>query len=180
MAEPAGDGRTKIDAARDGVGGFLGVLDRSTGDQVAVISFNADAKVEQRLTDDIASLRRALATIDVGPQTSIASGVIAAHEELVSVRHRASNAPVMVLLSDGFANPDPPHIAVQAADRAKAAGVEVFTIGLGLEYDEVGLRSMASDPAHFFGAAQAADLAGIYQGIARTLPGPATCYWGRR
>jgi hypothetical protein len=63
-------------------------------------------------------------------RTRIFLGIDAAGQELTSGHHIAGHQPVIVLLSDGLANPEPPSSAV-AADWAKALGITVFAIGSG-------------------------------------------------
>ena len=63
------------------------------------------------------------------------------------------------------------------AQRAKDAGVVVFTVGLGSNFD---LAAMASQPAFFYNAPDGDALAGVYRGIAVAIPCPAGAFWGRR
>jgi hypothetical protein len=61
-----------------------------------------------------------------------------------------------------------------------AAGVTVFTIGLGSELERDALRSMASRPRDFYEAPDGEDLAAIYAQIAVEIPCPPSRWWGRR
>ena len=86
----------------------------------------------------------------------------------------------MVVLTDGRANPDSPEVAVARAGEAKAAGIVVFTVGLGQELDFVALERMASRAEYFYHAPDAGELRAIYEAIAVEIPCPAGRYWGRR
>jgi collagen type VI alpha len=90
------------------------------------------------------------------------------------------NVPVLVLLTDGRANPEPAEVAVERAAAAKADGITVFTIGLGNELDFDALARIASRPEFFYHAPDAADLAAIYAAIAVTVPCPRAAFWGGR
>ena len=89
-----------------------------------------------------------------------------------------SHTPVMVVLTDGRANPVPVDVAVANAAAAKAAGITVYTVGVGTDLDVEALRAMASSPAHVHLAPDAEQLADVYRAIAVALP-CAGRYWPR-
>ena len=204
MLEPAGGeappaaARSKLDAARDAARAFLDALrlapgsgpgqgpdpapgqGEADGDQAAIVAFNSAATLLSPLSADRAALDAALGAIAPGPQTCIVCGVDAAAQELASARHRAGSAAVLVLLTDGRSNPQPPAQAVARAQAAKAAGVRIYTIGLGADLDEAALREMASEDDGYRHAPSAAELAGIYRGIAVDIPCPAGAFWAGR
>ena len=179
MDQPTSAGRRKLEAATEATGLFLDSLDFEQ-DQAAIVSFNEIANVGQELTRDRRALDDALATISTAPHTRIDLGVITAHAELVSARHAPENQQAMIVLSDGYANPEPAERAVEAADRAKDAGVIVFTIGLGDEIDVDALARMASRPEYFLRAPDAEGLAAIYAAIAVRIPCAPGSFWGGR
>jgi len=178
MTEPTAGGRTKLDMARTAAGVFLDQLHFDRGDQVALVAFNRDATLLQGLTGDRAALDAALGAIQVAPQTCLACGVAAGADELAGARKGSGHQPVLVLMTDGRSNPRPVEEAVARAGEAKAGGVVVFTIGLGDDLDEAALVKMASTPAHYHHAPEAAALADIYRRIAVDLPCPAEQFWG--
>jgi Mg-chelatase subunit ChlD len=187
MLESAGDGaapgpRSKLDAARGAALAFLNALrlDADRGDQAAVIGFNSSATLLSPLTADRSALDAALAAIAPAPQTCIVCGVDAAAAELASARHRADHAAVLILLTDGRSNPQPAAEAVARAAMAKSAGIRIYTVGLGTDLDEAALREMASGPEAYRHAPSAAELAGIYRGIAVDIPCPGAAFWGGR
>jgi len=180
MLEPTATGRTKLAAAIAAAGTFLDQLHLDAGDQAAIVAFNSDATLLAQLTADRAALDAALAGITTAQYTRIDRGIAVAADELAGSRHRLSNTPVMIVLTDGRANPVPVSAAEAEARRAKDAGVVVFTIGLGDDLDTEALRRMASQPGYFFVAPDAEALAGIYRGIAVAIPCPADAFWARR
>ena len=179
MLEPTREGRTKLAAAIDAVRLFPDELDLPH-DQAAIVEFNGGVRLLQQLTGDQGLLDDALNRIDVRLQTRIDLGVETAHGELMSERHRAGNERVMIVLTDGRANPVGPEVAVEKAQAAKSEGIVVFTIGLGEDLDLDALSAMASKPAYFYRAPDAEDLAAIYAAIAVEIACPAEDFWGRR
>lgn len=179
MLEPSAAGRSKLAAAAAAAGGFLDQLRLDDGDQAGVVWFNETARLAQGLTDDRPSLDAALAGLAAARYTRLDLGIAAARAELAGPRRRPGNLAVMVVLTDGRANPVPVDMAETEAGAAKAAGVLLFTIGLGADLEEDALRRMASRPEYFYKAPDAEDLAAIYRHIAVTLPCPGGAFWGR-
>ncbi|MCE7938165.1 MAG: VWA domain-containing protein, partial [Chloroflexi bacterium CFX6] len=58
----------------------------------------------------------------------------------------------------------------RAAERARAAGVTVFTIGLGADVDGDLLAGLAGDPSRYAYAPDAAALGAIYRRVAEGIP----------
>jgi Mg-chelatase subunit ChlD len=185
MLDRDASGAVKLDAAVAAARTFLGLLalDASapaTGDQAAVLAFNADAAVLQTLTADRSALDVALGRIAPSQQTCLACAVEAADAELASPRHRPGTAAVVVLLTDGRANPRPASEAVAAAEAAKRRGVTFFTIALGDDVDADALAAIAAPGGRFERSADGAGLEGIYRQVAVDIPCPAGAFWGRR
>jgi Mg-chelatase subunit ChlD len=180
MLEPTASGRTKLAVATDAARVFLDQLHFADGDQAAVVSFNAEATLLAPLSTNRAALDAALAGITTAQFTRIDRGIAVAAGELAGARHHAANTPVMIVLTDGRANPVPVSVAEAEARAAKDAGVVLFTIGLGNDLDTEALLGMASKPDYFYVAPGAEALAGIYRGIAVAIPCPAGAFWGRR
>jgi len=192
MADLTRAGRPKIDAALDAARAFLDLLaldeansdpgaPGADGDQAAIVAFNADAWLLAPLIDDRSALDAALDTVTLAQQTRLDRAVAVGAEALADTsRRRAGNVPVLVLLTDGRANPVPVDAAVAEAAAAKAAGVTLFTIGLGEEIDAEALAAMASTPSGFLSAPDAEDLAAAYTQVARSIPCPANAWWGAR
>ncbi|MFI0608519.1 MAG: VWA domain-containing protein [Anaerolineae bacterium] len=181
MLDPTANGGSKLAAALTAAGVFLDQLHLAAdGDQAAIVTFDHGATVAQPLTPDRAALDAALAKISTDRQTCISCGIDAAATELAGPRHRQGNVPVLVLLTDGRANPETAEEGVRRAALAKAAGLTLFTIGLGNDVDLDALAAIASRPDYFHHAPDAADLEGIYRTVAGTIPCPSAAFWGRR
>ena len=180
MLDPTRTGGTKLAAAVSAAGGFLDELRFEEGDQAAIIAFNADAHVLQGLTSDRRLLDEALGRIETASTTRLDLAVAAGRAVLTGPEHRSDNATALVLLTDGRANPIGPEVAVARAGEAKAAGITVFTIGLGEDLDVAALGAIASEPGYFYHAPDAADLAAIYRAIAVELPCPGREFWAGR
>ncbi len=180
MTERTPAGGTKLDAAIAAAREFLGELRFDRGDQAAIVAFNAEATLVAPLTGDRAALDAALAGIRTARQTCLVCAVEAGAVELGGPRHVAAHLSTLILLTDGRSNPRPVSEAVARAGEAKAAGVVVYTIGLGAEVDAEALAAIASRPEGYFAAPEAEALAGIYAQIATALPCPAGAFWGGR
>ncbi len=180
MLDPTRAGGTKLAAAVSAAGAFLDELRFVAGDQAAIIAFNADAHVLQGLTSDRRLLGEALGRIDTASTTRLDLAVAAGQAVLTGAEHRSDNATALVLLTDGRANPIGPEVAVGRAAEAKAAGITLFTIGLGEDLDVAALDAIASKPGYFYHAPDAANLAAIYTAIAVELPCPGREFWAGR
>jgi Mg-chelatase subunit ChlD len=174
-------GRTKLEAAVEAARALVDTLALPL-DQAAVVTFSSDATLLVGLTGRRSEIGAALDRIAVGRQTRIDRGIAVAHEELTGPRRRAGSAAVMVVLTDGLANPEPVSTAVARAREAKVDGITVFTIGLGRDADlDVGaLEQMASRREYCYRAPDGEDLLAIYAAIAVEIPCPAEGYWGQK
>lgn len=160
----------KLAAATEAVRAFVAVARLAPGsDRAALVTFAESAVVLQGLTGDAAALDAALARVTTSPGTRIDQGLGAALDVLAA-EGRAGAHPVVVLLSDGRQDAGV-EAARAAGDRARAAGVEVHTIGLGDDVDADLLRSLASVPAYYAAAPDAAGLEAVYAAIAARLTG---------
>ncbi|MCO6453133.1 MAG: VWA domain-containing protein [Caldilineales bacterium] len=159
----------KLAAAKNAVSIFLNEMDL-TQEQAGIVSFAGDARLDQILTLNIASLNLALSQVSAGSDTAIGEGIALAQEELQSGRHVPDHTSVIVLLSDGqnTVGQDP----LAAASAAKAAGTRIVTIGLGDDADHSLLRQIASQAGDYYFAPSPHDLVDIYRSIA----GKISCY----
>jgi uncharacterized protein YegL len=162
-------GPTKIEAARESARQF--VLQLVSGrDQSAVIQFNTDATVLEPLTPDIAKAAAAMDRLTQAVGTRIDLALDAAVAELTGPNKKPGNNPVIILLTDGAPTGVTPDEVRAAANAAKAAGMLIYTIGLGQDVDQVLLRDIASKPEWYFFAPDTSDLAEIYSQIAYSIP----------
>ncbi len=155
---PAG----KLDAAQQAALAFLEAIDWADA-RVAVVGFNQEALVQQRLTGNKSSAAAAITGLVAGGGTDIAEGLDTARGELTGPRRRLSAVGVVVLLTDGGSNP---MAASQAANQAKLEGLRIFTIGFGPDAATALLQAIASAPDDYYFAPDGASLVGIYRTIA--------------
>jgi len=160
-------GPTKIEAVREAIGLFLDKL--AAADRVAVVAFSGDAAVVADLTSDRAAIRAALTDLPRGSGSRIDRGIAAAADVLRG--KRADAAAAMVVVTDSERVPDR-EAALREAAAARAAGVTVSTIGLGMNVDDAFLAALAGDGARYFKAPNAEDLGRVYGGLVvnRTCP----------
>lgn len=163
------DGQSKLEAAVRAARDFLGFL-ALPADRAAIVGFNGEATQVQGLTGDRAALQAALGRLPRSPGTRIDLGLAAARAELSGPGHDPRNLPVIVLLTDGRPAGGT-EAAVQAEVQAlRAAGLFVFTIGLGADADGALLIEIAGAPGRYSYAPDQRALSAVYQAIAWSLP----------
>lgn len=176
---------SRFTAVRAIAGDFIS---RRKGDQVGLILFGSRAYVMTPLTFDLTTVRKQLdgSTVGLpGQETAIGDAIAVAVKRL---QHLPAAARVLVLLTDGVNNAgaiDPK----QAADIAKAAGVRIYTIGIGADRMrvpdffgshlvnpsadlDVGMLTYIANTTggKFFRATDTAQLAEAYKAIDRLEP----------
>jgi Mg-chelatase subunit ChlD len=155
----------RIADAKEAAIGFVRLVDLAV-DQVGVVSFHSTATLDQPLTQNVISVTQAISELVAGGGTRIASGLQVAEEEfLTSGHHLVTNAPVIVLLSDGGSSGND----AETANRIKKEGIRIVSIGLGSSPNERLLREVASSESDYYEAPDSAELAEIYRRIARTV-----------
>jgi Ca-activated chloride channel family protein len=169
---------SKLEGAQAAIAAFVDNLKGT--DQVAVVTFNSEARVVQELTKEHSAAIAAVWAVQTGHTTRIDLAVQAASAELTSARSRADAAAIMIVLTDGLPNPVGPAEVLREAGLAKDAGILIFTIGLGADVDRQLLVSAASSPDLYSEAPTGADLKEIYQGLLVRVPCDPRIYWGRR
>jgi Ca-activated chloride channel family protein len=115
---------TRLGAAVAALRVFAAGLPAET--QVGLVSFSTTAQVVQQPTSDRARLAAALRTLRPEAGTALGAGLAAA----VRLARRAAAPAAIVLESDGAQNRGPTR-PLEAAARAKAAGIPVYGISLG-------------------------------------------------
>jgi Mg-chelatase subunit ChlD len=157
----------KLAAAQAAAHDFVGLLKMPT-DQVAVIAFNQTARSLAPLTGDRATVDGAIDAIALAAGTRIDAGLAQAAAELTGPTTRVEAQRVVVLLTDGRQDADPA-AAMAAADAARAAGLRIFTIGLGADVDLPFLTELAGATGHAYAAPSESDLAAIYAAVAEQV-----------
>lgn len=158
-------------------------ISRRGGDELGLILFGSRAYLVTPLTYDLDAVRAQLQGAAVGlagTETAIGDAIAVAVKRLANLPARAR---VVVLLTDGVNNAG--NIApLDAANAAKAAGVRVYTIGIGAtemsipdlfgthtvnpsaDLDEGMLRTIADQTGgRYFRATDAAQLTDAYRAI---------------
>jgi Mg-chelatase subunit ChlD len=165
MREPTRPGGpSKLDAAVQAARVFIGQL-RLPQDRVAIVAFNGSAQIVQPLTGDALRLVRAMDGLPNGTGTRIDLGLGAGVDALA--RPAPDHLPVVVLLTDGNQSGGD---LDQAVARARAAGIRIFTVGLGGDVNREVLIHVAGDARRAYFAPLDADLADIYRTIASEIP----------
>ncbi len=202
MRSPARDGRPKIEAVQTAARAFVDLMafapdgDGPT-DQVAIAAFNERAWVEEPLSVDAAAIHGAIVSLSdqLEPGTRLDLAIRVGIEALDSPLRRPENTPVTVLLTDGLPNGVPlgpggtqEETVLTEADRARAAEIRMYTIGVGQADAEDPayrinadlLRAVATEPDMFFETLDPTELTAIYAAIAYRLGCPPEAFWGGR
>ncbi len=165
---------TKMSAARNAAIAFLAQTDPLLT-RVGLVRFAGEPQVVLELTDD---RRRAIAAVNgLQPEggTRLVPPLEASIDLVTGEGSRAGAGKVIVFMSDGRDtdggsqhNPDPAGL-VPALERARQAGVTLFTIGLGSDVDERTLRRMAEVGGAYYHSPSGAELRDVYLQIARRI-----------
>ena len=190
----------RLAAAQEAAGAFL---DRLPDDlRVGLVTFSEREQVLALPTTDHAAVRDALGALEAGGGTAMGDGLLRATEisqlgagegqgrDVRNANERGDEGgregvpAAVVLLSDG-ANTDGETEPEEAAERARALGVPVFTVALGTEEgtvegpggqevpvppDAETLRRIAEGTGgEFFASASEADLVSVYRDLGSSL-----------
>lgn len=154
--------------AKQAAQAFLNGIDFNYA-RVGVVEFDSDAEMIHPLDTNAGAVSTAIANIQVGGGTSI-DGALRVSAEYLQNNHRSEAVGFIVLVSDGGSDLDP---AVQMAQVAARAGINIITVGLGDGVDEDLLRQIAAvdddgQPRYYF-SPDPASLQGIYGEIAQDV-----------
>jgi Ca-activated chloride channel family protein len=156
-------------------------IEQRSGDDVGLILFGSHAYLLTPMTFDVATVAKQMdgAAIGLaGRETAIGDAIVLAVKHLSALPARAR---VLVLLTDGV-NTAGNVLPLEAAKLAKAAGVRIYTIGIGSNAQEIGFFGMQLPASNeldlqvltkisdetggrFFRAADAGELAAAYKTI---------------
>lgn len=146
-------------------------------DRVSVVTFATEGNISVPLSPQPQTTAPKIAQLDISPEeetgsTNSGAAMELALQEFTSDRHNPGARRVMILLTDGLTNapePEPEAYALSQAKLLKDGGVQIYTIGLGEEVNDVFLREMASSPEDFFRTISPDQVDGIYRSITTSL-----------
>jgi len=110
-------------------------------DQIGAVAFSSAIDWTEPLTTDFARIRAKLRGSPLGVGSGLSIGIEAGRQELTSARARSIADKMMVLVTDGQANPDGALTQVQLAS---AAGITVHVIGVGNGVSTAWLQQLAT------------------------------------
>lgn len=135
------------------------------GDQFGLVTFHSKAEIlvpSTRIEEDsLAQVRQRVKTMRARGTTDLAGGLGQALDQMsAAIRHDGINR--VVLLSDGVPNdPGPVHGLAQSA---RNLGVGITALGLGLEYDETLLSTVAqTSGGKFHFIESSTEVAGVFR-----------------
>lgn len=152
-------------------------------DEVGLASFSNNVTLDQPLTSNLASITSAINALSAAGQTNIGGGINVGRQELLA---NGGPTKAMILLSDGAPNINAAggicfgpfalnnscaKYALNESNVTKLAGIEIFTIGLGItdNLTETLLKQIATTPSNYFSAPNSSNLAAIYLQIAQEI-----------
>jgi Ca-activated chloride channel family protein len=127
----------RLEAARGIVDGFLDELSASEArSRVGLVSFSGSTSIDQVVTDDIGTVRDALADVSVRQEggTDIAGAVVTGTNLLVT----GDGGRSLIVISDGSATVDNSQAIRRAVSYASGKRVTVNTLGIGSEAGPIG------------------------------------------
>lgn len=156
-------------AAKD----FVDALGLSTlGIHAGKSSFATTGSLNHHLTDDATSLKAAIDAMVSGGFTNLKEGIDLAKAENDNPgdghdRADLTSPDKMIIITDGHPNRPLPSgtaddVAKASADAARAAGIEVFVVGVGSDVNTAYLQTVADNAAHYFSVSD-------YSGLQNTL-----------
>ena len=166
MAEASASGGSKLEAASAAAAALIGELSPGR-DRVAILGFDAEARLVAPLSGDLAAAGEALAGLTTRPGTRIDRALLAA-VEILAEQPRAGATRALVLLSDGRQSEARPELD-QARQALETLGVRRFTVALGADADLELLAGIASAVEDAYVAPTAETLLAIYRALAGRL-----------
>ncbi len=155
-----------IDEATDG--SLNGVI--ANGSRIGVVSFADGATVDAPLSSDANAAKSAIDALNASGGTNHSAAISTGQAELAG--SVPTNSKTMVIMTDGQTTVGPD--ASPAAAAARAAGTEIFGIGLG-SVDSAEIRDWTTDPdaTHYYEAPTPAQLQEVFEAIGAAIVVPA-------
>ena len=140
------------------------------GIHAGMSSFATSGSLDHILSSNSVTLKTSIDALVASGFTNLKSGIDLATGELAGVNDRSdiSSPDKMVVITDGHPNRPLPEstaddVAATSADAARAAGSEIFVVGVGSDVNTSYLQTdIADDAAHYFSVAD-------YSGLQTTL-----------
>ena len=150
----------------------------STGNHAGQSSFSTTGSLDHHLSDNSVTLKAAIDALVSSNFTNLKEGIELATGEQANPGDGHDRADVtspdkMVIITDGNPNrpldgdPPPDVDAKNAADAAKAAGIEIFVVGIGGDVDATYLTNdiATAGAGHYFSGANYTDLQTILDNL---------------
>lgn len=155
-----------IDEATDG--SLDGVV--ANGSRIGVVSFASAATVDTGLTSDANAVKAAIDALVANDLTNHSAAISTGQAQLAG--SAPGNAKKMIVMTDGETTTGGD--ASDDAAAARAAGTEIFGIGLG-NVIEAEIRDWTTDPdsSHYFFAPDSSQLQAVFEAIGAAIVVPA-------
>lgn len=158
---------------------FVTALNPDGGVHMGQTSFSDTGTLDLHLTNNQTNINNAIDALVAGGFTNLSEGILLANGELADTNlpfERPAVPDYIVVITDGEPNRPTDEAngqaaAALAATAARAAGAQVFVLGIGVTpTTETYLKTqIADDASHYFAAANFTDLEALLQGIAECL-----------
>jgi len=133
----------------------------TTGIHAGKSSFATTGSLNHHLSDNPVSVKAAIDAMVAGGFTNLKAGIDLAKTEMDNPgdgddRTDGTSPDKMIVITDGHPNRPLPSstaddVAATSADAARAAGSEIFVVGVGADVNETYLKNeIADDAAHYF------------------------------
>lgn len=165
----------KIEYFKEAANAFI--VNLTSGDQSALISFNNSANLLKNLSNDHSAAKTAIdsLTVQATNGTNIGDAILSASNKLTERGNPKANQ-VIILLTDGKANQPNGEgygenqadidYAISNAQNAANLGQKIYTIGLGTGVNQTMLQNIAAlTSGQYYPASQGSQLEGIYNQI---------------
>lgn len=166
-------GSTNMATMKTAVDGLVTALAPSTaGVHIGQTSFSDNGTLDLHLSDDQTAILAANDGLVSSGYTNLFEGIDLANGELDNAHghERPLVADIMIIITDGNPNRPPDDanaraLAAAEADAARAAGVEVYVVGIGSVDATYLTNDIADDANHYFAAANFDDLQTVLENI---------------
>jgi len=158
---------------------FVTALDpKADGAHMGQTSFADTGSLNLHLTDNHTAIDAAIAALVSGGYTNLSEGISLANGEFADPtydRPDGESPDFMVIMTDGNPNRplsgDPIALSEAAADAADNAGTIIYVLGIGSDVNATWLaNNIATDPSHYFGVTNWADLEAALVALATCAP----------